>query len=58
MSASPACVVSGAVPPKAVWQFGSMIQCAQPGVNPLKYNEYGCWCGLGGGGTPRDELDM
>ncbi|MEQ2188811.1 hypothetical protein GOODEAATRI_018732, partial [Goodea atripinnis] len=31
----------------AVWQFGKMISCAQPGVNPLAYNEYGCWCGLG-----------
>ncbi|XP_061907669.1 phospholipase A2 [Entelurus aequoreus] len=55
-----ACVVSGATvaPPKAFWQFGNMIRCAQPGVNPLKYNDYGCWCGLGGTGSPLDDLDM
>ncbi|KAK7933930.1 hypothetical protein WMY93_004826 [Mugilogobius chulae] len=53
-----ACAVSGASVPKAVWQFGGMIECAQPGVNPLKYNDYGCWCGLGGSGTPVDELDQ
>lgn len=53
----PACMVSGALMPMAFWQFGKMIQCTQPGVNPLKYNDYGCWCGLGGQGTPKDELD-
>ncbi|XP_069562752.1 phospholipase A2, minor isoenzyme-like [Brachyistius frenatus] len=53
-----ACVVSSARLPKALWQFGKMIQCTQPGVNPLIYNSYGCWCGFGGTGTPRDELDM
>ncbi|XP_030594339.1 phospholipase A2, minor isoenzyme-like [Archocentrus centrarchus] len=53
-----ACVVSGALLPKALWQFGKMIDCAQPGVNPLMYNNYGCWCGFGGTGTPRDEVDM
>ncbi|XP_061585791.1 phospholipase A2 [Cololabis saira] len=52
-----ACVVSGATPPRALWQFGKMISCAQPGVNPLKYNDYGCWCGFGGRGTPVDEVD-
>ncbi|XP_051923557.1 phospholipase A2 [Hippocampus zosterae] len=53
-----ACVVSGARLPKALWQFGDMIECAQPGVNPLKYSNYGCWCGFGGTGSPRDDLDM
>ncbi|XP_028270169.1 phospholipase A2, minor isoenzyme-like [Parambassis ranga] len=52
-----ACMVSGALMPMAIWQFGKMIQCTQPGVNPLKYNDYGCWCGLGGQGTPKDDLD-
>uniref|UniRef100_A0A3B3VMM2 Phospholipase A2 n=1 Tax=Poecilia latipinna TaxID=48699 RepID=A0A3B3VMM2_9TELE len=41
----------------AVWQFAEMISCAQPGVNPLAYNEYGCYCGLGGSGTPVDDVD-
>ncbi|XP_037113790.1 phospholipase A2 isoform X2 [Syngnathus acus] len=52
-----ACVISGARLPKALWQFANMIKCAQPGVNPLMYNGYGCWCGFGGTGTPRDDLD-
>ncbi|XP_027890398.1 phospholipase A2-like [Xiphophorus couchianus] len=52
-----ACVVSGGRLPMALWQFGEMISCAQPGVNPLAYNEYGCWCGLGGSGTPVDDVD-
>lgn len=51
-------MVSGATASKAVWQFGNMIQCVQPGANPLNYNNYGCWCGFGGRGTPVDELDM
>ncbi|XP_015460793.2 phospholipase A2 [Astyanax mexicanus] len=49
--------VRGAVVPYALWQFGNMIQCAQPGVNPLIYNNYGCFCGLGGSGSPKDQLD-
>lgn len=53
-----ACVVSGAVLPRALWQFGKMMWCAQPGVSPLLYNDYGCWCGFGGTGTPRDEVDQ
>ncbi|XP_005811202.1 phospholipase A2-like [Xiphophorus maculatus] len=52
-----ACVVSGGHVPNAVWHFGEMISCAQPGVNPLDYNEYGCYCGLGGSGTPVDDVD-
>uniref|UniRef100_A0A8C5DDA2 Phospholipase A2 n=1 Tax=Gouania willdenowi TaxID=441366 RepID=A0A8C5DDA2_GOUWI len=48
---------NGAPSPNALWHFGLMINCAQPGINPLIYNNYGCWCGLGGQGTPLDELD-
>ncbi|CAG5920544.1 unnamed protein product [Menidia menidia] len=51
------CMVSGGSLPRAVWHFGRMITCAQPGVNPLIYNEYGCWCGFGGSGTPVDDVD-
>ncbi|XP_030621855.1 phospholipase A2, minor isoenzyme-like [Chanos chanos] len=54
---SAACAIHGATLPKALWEFGGTIQCVQPGVNPLIYNEYGCWCGLGGGGTPKDAID-
>lgn len=56
--ASAACVVSGALLPKAIWQFGKMIECVQPGVSPYKYNDYGCYCGFGGTGSPVDEVDM
>uniref|UniRef100_A0A8C5JWB8 Phospholipase A2 n=1 Tax=Jaculus jaculus TaxID=51337 RepID=A0A8C5JWB8_JACJA len=46
------------ISPRAVWQFRNMIKCKIPGSNPLKeYNNYGCFCGLGGSGTPVDELD-
>ncbi|CAJ1068132.1 phospholipase A2%2C minor isoenzyme-like [Xyrichtys novacula] len=31
-----ACVASGALLPKALWQFGKMIECAQPGISSLK----------------------
>ncbi|XP_022808626.1 phospholipase A2 A2-actitoxin-Cgg2a-like isoform X2 [Stylophora pistillata] len=37
-------------------QFGLMILC-EVGRNPLDYNGYGCYCGLGGRGTPVDEID-
>lgn len=50
-------VVSGIFQSKAVWQFAQMIECVQPDVNALAYNEYGCWCGLGGKGTPVDGVD-
>ena len=37
-------------------QFYKMIDCATSN-DPLKYNHYGCYCGLGGEGTPVDGLD-
>ncbi|KAM9858182.1 phospholipase A2-like [Aulostomus maculatus] len=52
-----ACMVGAARLPKALWQFAETIQCAQPGVKPLDYNDYGCWCGFGGKGTPLDAVD-
>lgn len=50
-------VVSGTFQSKAVWQFLEMIECVQPDVSALQYNEYGCWCGFGGSGTPVDDVD-
>ncbi|XP_049624148.1 phospholipase A2 [Suncus etruscus] len=44
---------------KALWQFHSMIKCVLPNSKPLlEFNNYGCYCGLGGSGTPVDELDQ
>ncbi|XP_067019417.1 basic phospholipase A2 PA-12C-like [Acropora muricata] len=37
-------------------QFGGMIHCATRRW-ALEYNGYGCWCGLGGSGTPVDDTD-
>nr|XP_020486746.1 phospholipase A2, minor isoenzyme-like [Labrus bergylta] len=43
---------------RALWQFRSMILCTVPDSWPiLNYADYGCYCGLGGSGTPVDELD-
>jgi len=41
---------------RSVVGFGFMILCAT-GRNPLDYNGYGCFCGLGGEGTPVDDTD-
>ena len=36
--------------------FGHMISC-ETGRSFLDYLDYGCFCGLGGGGTPVDDVD-
>ncbi|KAL9984693.1 hypothetical protein ACROYT_G007019 [Oculina patagonica] len=41
---------------RSVLDFGVMISCAV-GRAPLDYDGYGCFCGLGGEGTPVDETD-
>ena len=41
---------------RSVTDFGLMILCGV-GRSPLDYNGYGCFCGLGGEGTPVDDVD-
>ncbi|MGH0188757.1 UNVERIFIED_CONTAM: hypothetical protein FKN15_031284 [Acipenser sinensis] len=50
-------VAQAALLPRALWQFGNVIKCAVSTNNPFKYNDYGCWCGFGGSGTPVDQVD-
>ncbi|NXP70100.1 PA21B Phospholipase, partial [Ramphastos sulfuratus] len=46
------------VSPRAMWTLRKMIKCTIPNSHPLlEYADYGCYCGLGGSGTPVDELD-
>ncbi|XP_055987011.1 phospholipase A2-like [Sorex fumeus] len=47
---------------RAFWQFSNMISCLIPDNLPyfspyFTFNNYGCYCGRGGEGTPVDELD-
>ncbi|XP_009462000.1 PREDICTED: phospholipase A2 [Nipponia nippon] len=49
---------SAAVSPRAVWELRRMLKCTIPDSYPvLDFADYGCYCGLGGSGTPVDELD-
>ena len=41
---------------RSLLQFGIMINC-EVKRDPLDYNGYGCWCGIGGKGEPLDEID-
>nr|P0DP54.1 RecName: Full=Phospholipase A2; Short=PLA2; AltName: Full=Phosphatidylcholine 2-acylhydrolase 10; Flags: Precursor [Meiacanthus atrodorsalis] len=54
-------VASGAAqkPPltkRGLLEFGGIITCST-GRSPLSYVMYGCYCGLGGKGWPRDKAD-
>ncbi|XP_059105727.1 phospholipase A2-like [Peromyscus eremicus] len=43
---------------RSLLQFYDMIKCTIPESHPLaQFNDYGCYCGYGGSGTPVDELD-
>ncbi|XP_077591022.1 phospholipase A2-like [Stigmatopora nigra] len=41
---------------RGVLELAGMIQCST-GKSPLAYLSYGCYCGLGGQGWPRDRTD-
>uniref|UniRef100_A0A673GCH3 Phospholipase A2 n=1 Tax=Sinocyclocheilus rhinocerous TaxID=307959 RepID=A0A673GCH3_9TELE len=44
---------------KNLLQFKDMIKCTVPDSSPLlDFADYGCFCGLGGTGTPVDQLDQ
>lgn len=44
---------------KQLLQFREMIKCTLPNSSPLEdFGDYGCYCGLGGQGTPVDQLDQ
>ncbi|XP_057212995.1 phospholipase A2, minor isoenzyme-like [Triplophysa rosa] len=44
---------------KQLLQFREMIKCTLPNSSPLQdFGDYGCFCGLGGQGTPVDQLDQ
>ena len=40
-----------------VFQFGTMVKSVT-GKNPLKFNNYGCFCGIKNFGNPIDDLDQ
>jgi hypothetical protein len=41
---------------RALWNLNQMAEC-KLGYSALAYNDYGCWCGVGGSGTPMDGID-
>ena len=41
---------------RGVLSFGLMVKLVT-GEDPLDYNGYGCYCGIGGEGKPVDDLD-
>ncbi|XP_051888461.1 phospholipase A2, minor isoenzyme-like [Pristis pectinata] len=55
---SAAAAESTSIESRNLWEFRKMIKCTIPGSKPLRtFNNYGCYCGYGGSGTPVDELD-
>lgn len=41
---------------RALWNLEEMSICAL-GYPAIAYNNYGCWCGVGGSGKPMDGID-
>lgn len=41
---------------KALWNLDKMSIC-RLGYPAAVYNNYGCWCGVGGSGKPMDGID-
>ncbi|CAJ1076074.1 phospholipase A2-like [Xyrichtys novacula] len=41
---------------RSLVEFAGVVQCST-GITPLAYLGYGCYCGPGGQGQPRDETD-
>ncbi|XP_062890223.1 phospholipase A2-like [Mobula hypostoma] len=51
-------VGSTSIESRNLYQFNKMIKCANPSItSPLQFNNYGCYCGTGGSGTPVDDLE-
>ncbi|KAG7499316.1 phospholipase A2-like [Solea senegalensis] len=43
---------------RSIPQFMEMIACVMPeGRTVMEHNNYGCYCGYGGQGTPVDDMD-
>ncbi|CAJ0562910.1 unnamed protein product, partial [Mesorhabditis spiculigera] len=40
----------------ALWNLEKICEC-ELGYNALTYNNYGCWCGMGGAGDTIDGVD-
>ncbi|EYC33072.1 hypothetical protein Y032_0002g586 [Ancylostoma ceylanicum] len=40
----------------SLFNFGQIGRCIL-GYSPIIYNNYGCWCGVGGSHEPMDEID-
>ncbi|GMR38020.1 hypothetical protein PMAYCL1PPCAC_08215 [Pristionchus mayeri] len=41
---------------RSLWNLERVTECVL-GYSAIHYNDYGCWCGPGGSGTPVDGID-